>query len=71
MPSSSNKKIVTLLILPLIFGAVKSASLHTRQLENCISTELKSKVQQFYCTSDSLRRLSKSMVHVSIIATYG
>ena len=70
MPTSSNKKIVTLLILPLIFGAVRSASLHTRQLETCKPTELESKIKQFYCTSDSLRKLSKSMVNVSTVATY-
>ena len=61
----SNKQTTTLFILPLIFVAVQSAALHRRELENCDSAPLGAKIRRFYCTSDSLRRLSKSMVHVS------
>lgn len=66
MITSSNKKIATLLILPLIVGAVKSAPFHACQMENCIPTELKAKIQQFCFISHLLKKESKIMVNVSI-----
>ena len=56
-----------LFILPLIFITMQSdlfwKGAHARK--NSDSTPLGAMVQQFYCTSDSLRTLSLYMVHVS------
>ena len=59
-----NKSI--LFILPLIFATGQSEE-RVRGQENCDSTPLGAMVQQFYCTSDSLKILSWYMVHVSDI----
>lgn len=62
---SSNQQAAIMFILPLIFAIVHGAALHRREQENCDSTPLGAMIRQFYCTSDSLRKLSKFMVHVS------
>ena len=62
-----NKEITILFILPLIFATGQSYLFQkgARGQQNCDSTSLGAMVQQFYCTSDSLKTLSWYMVHVS------
>ena len=65
MIMASNKHIILLFILPLIFATVQSTARCGCGLENCESTPLGAMVWQFYCTSHSLRILSWNMVNVS------
>ena len=69
---SSYKQIALLLILPLVFASVQSASYQRRQrqVRTCEPLQLKNNIILFYCKSLDMRRTLGHMIKVSTIISY-